>query len=116
MDGCSLGPIATDWLRENITLVQQHSVLFDGTILQNIALGKYGRNVTIREAADALIMAGGEDIVRSASHSWYTTVGPGGAKLSGGQKQRVSLLVGLLQGVHPNLDVVLGCLSESHFA
>lgn len=78
------------WLRENITLVQQNSVLFDDTVFQNIALGRGGSEVTIQEATEALIMAGGEDFVIGAENIWHRVVGPKGQNLSQGQKQRVS--------------------------
>lgn len=59
LDGNPIRSLDTDWLRRNITLVQQNSVLFDDTILQNIVIGKGECNVTSQQAVDALVMAGG---------------------------------------------------------
>lgn len=77
------------WVRENITLVQQNSVLFDDTVFQNIALGRGGSEVTIQEATEALIMAGGEDFITDTENICHRVVGPKGQNLSHGQKQRV---------------------------
>ena len=81
------------WLRENVTLVQQNSVLFDDTVFQNIALGRGGSEVTIQEATEALIMAGGEDFITDAENIWHQMVGLKGQNLSHGQRQRVRFIL-----------------------
>jgi ATP-binding cassette subfamily B (MDR/TAP) protein 1 len=41
------------WLRENVTLVEQHSVLFNDTIRNNLALGKLGDTLNMQDIRDA---------------------------------------------------------------
>lgn len=89
LDGKPLESLDTDWLRGNITLVQQHSALFNDTVFQNIALGKAGSKVNIQQATEALLMAGGEDLIQDSNDIWSRMAGARGLNLSGGQKQRV---------------------------
>lgn len=89
LDDYPLDSLDTNWLRENITLVQQNSVLFDDTIFQNIALGKGKSEVTSQQAIEALFMAGGEDLLADTESISCRMVGVKGGSLSSGQKQRV---------------------------
>ena len=90
LNGYPLDAVDTKWLRENVTLVHQNSVLFNDTILKNIALGKGDEAyVTLEEASSALTVAGGWGMLMEFPESWQTYVGLGGCRLSGGQKQRV---------------------------
>ncbi|KAF8439186.1 P-loop containing nucleoside triphosphate hydrolase protein [Terfezia claveryi] len=97
LDGKPLESLDTDWMRENITLVQQHSVLFNDTVFRNIALGKAESAVSIQQAREALLMAGGEGLIGSSDDIWSRMAGARGLKLSGGQKQRVVLARAILR-------------------
>ncbi|KAM5468281.1 ATP-dependent permease [Microsporum audouinii] len=80
------------WIRNNITLVQQESILFNETILKNITFGS--RNVedtTARDISAATKLAGLQDTILSFPSRLDTIVGSGGRSLSGGQRQRVAL-------------------------
>ncbi|OCL04888.1 P-loop containing nucleoside triphosphate hydrolase protein [Glonium stellatum] len=80
------------WLRENITLVEQHSVLFDDTIFQNIAMVKQeSRNVTVDEVKEASQFALLQHVVNDMPDGFNTMVGSKGNAISGGQRQRVAL-------------------------
>lgn len=92
VDGRSLKNLDTNWLRNNVTIVQQDSILFNETLSVNIALGHRGPNQLIeqqiRVGADFAMLA---ETLRSLPEGINTMVGRGGCNLSGGQRQRVAL-------------------------
>ncbi|MCJ1312634.1 hypothetical protein MMC25_006309 [Agyrium rufum] len=92
LDGETITTLDTAWLRNNVTLVQQSSVLFNETLLNNIALGR-GHNgvVTMDEVKQCLELASLNETVQNLPRGLYTTVGTGGSALSGGQRQRVAI-------------------------
>lgn len=54
LDGHPLHTLYVHWHRENITLVEQHSVIFDDIIFRNIAMAKQkSENVTVEEVKEA---------------------------------------------------------------
>jgi ATP-binding cassette subfamily B (MDR/TAP) protein 1 len=79
------------WLRENITLVEQHSVLFDDTVRNNIALGDQNGTITIEEIKNAISFAILEPVVEGLPAGLETHLGAKGSSLSGGQRQRMAL-------------------------
>jgi ATP-binding cassette subfamily B (MDR/TAP) protein 1 len=90
IDGQPIQSLDKDWLRQNITLVQQQAVLFNDTILQNIALGtrEHTTQHHIRLAArDACL----EHTIDEMPRGFDTIVGPKNRALSGGQGQRVAI-------------------------
>lgn len=90
LDGLPLNSLDQEWLRENITVIQQDNVLFNETIFRNIAFGgKDYRNVTEDQIRDACRMAMLEDTISELPLGYNTLAGVGGKQLSGGQRQRV---------------------------
>ena len=90
IDGLPLNSLDQEWLRENITVIQQHNALFNETIFQNIAFGgKDYRNVSEDQIRDACRMAMLEDAISELPLGYNTLAGVGGKQLSGGQRQRV---------------------------
>ncbi|KAI5857410.1 P-loop containing nucleoside triphosphate hydrolase protein [Durotheca rogersii] len=90
--GHSLETLDVDWVRSNVTLVQQTSVLFNDTFMENIAMGRKSRD----DVSRADIMAACEtallqSTIASLPNGLDTYVGAGGHNLSGGQKQRLAL-------------------------
>ena len=90
IDGHVIQVLDTDWLRQQITLVQQDSVLFNETLWQNIEFGGHGR-IKEKDIAKACQMAGLENTIDELPNGIDTVVGSSGRQLSGGQKQRVSI-------------------------
>jgi subfamily B ATP-binding cassette protein MsbA len=76
-------------LRQNIAVVFQDNFLFDGTIRENILLGK--PEASDEEVAQALERACLTDFIASLENGVDTYIGERGTLLSGGQKQRVSI-------------------------
>lgn len=89
VNGQALQLLDTNWLRQNITLVQQDNVLFNETIFQNIAFGK--RDHTRIEVMRASRVGCLQDTLRDMPDGIDTLVGSNGRALSGGQKQRVAI-------------------------
>jgi subfamily B ATP-binding cassette protein MsbA len=82
-------------LREAIGMVPQETVLFSGTIRENIAYGKL--EATIEEIIAAAQAANAHDFIKDFPDAYDTIVGERGVKLSGGQRQRVAIARALLK-------------------
>jgi len=80
-----------------IAFVFQDVYLFDGTIEENVRLGRPDASVAeVRAAAAAARL---DDVIERLPGGWATNVGEGGALLSGGERQRVSIARALLKDV-----------------
>ncbi|KAJ5041539.1 uncharacterized protein L3040_005122 [Drepanopeziza brunnea f. sp. 'multigermtubi'] len=90
IDGNSVQTLDSDWLRQNVTLVQQQSVLFNETILQNIEFGR-SAPVTRADILQATKTADLEQTLYNLPDGLNTVVGSNGKSLSGGQQQRIAL-------------------------
>lgn len=96
LDGVPLADYALPALREQIALVSQDVVLFNGTVAANIAYGvleKVGREqiVEAARAANAL------DFIEALPEGFDTEIGENGTRLSGGQRQRLAIARALLK-------------------
>lgn len=99
--GVDVRAISTEALMERIAVVFQNVYLFDGTIEENVRLGRPGAaEAEVRAAATA---AGLDEVIERLPGGWATNVGEGGALLSGGERQRVSIARALLK----NAPIVL---------
>jgi ATP-binding cassette subfamily B protein len=94
IDGYDLRDIKLDSLRTQIGIVLQETILFAGTIRENIAYGKPDASFQDIEAA-AKAAAAHEEIM-AFPDAYETPVGERGATLSGGQKQRIAIARALL--------------------
>lgn len=95
IDGQDLRDVTQDSLHAAIGVVPQDTVLFNDTVLYNIA---YGRpDATRQEIEDAARAARIHDFIASLPEGYQTTVGERGLKLSGGEKQRVGIARTLLK-------------------
>jgi ATP-binding cassette subfamily B (MDR/TAP) protein 1 len=81
-----------NWIRNNITLLEQKSVLFNESVLTNIAFGHQNyETVTKYDAQDSIDLAMLQNTIDGLPLGIDTCVGPGGSFLSGGQRQRVAI-------------------------
>lgn len=83
------------WFRENVGVVSQEPILFDGSVEENIRLGRL--DVTKDEIITACKQANAYDFIQKLPKVWETNVGEGGATLSGGQKQRIAIARALVR-------------------
>lgn len=92
IDGKSIETLDINWLRNNVTLVQQQSVLFNETIFKNIAFGRRDHNeVRKEEVKRSIETAFLQNTIAELPLGLDTVVGAGGNAMSGGQKQRVAI-------------------------
>ena len=89
IDGQDIRSLTMESLRDKIAVVFQDNFLFEGTIRDNITLGK--ENASDEEISAALKMAYLDDFVAGLENGVDTEIGERGALLSGGQRQRLAI-------------------------
>jgi len=89
IDDLDLAIVDPTWLRRQIGVVLQDSVLFNGPIRDNIALSD--PTMTMDRVARAAQLAGAHDFIAELPAGYDTEVGERGGALSGGQRQRIAI-------------------------
>ncbi len=89
LDGVDLRDLRLESLRENIALVLQETLVFDGTIGDNIAYGK--PEATPRDVELAAVRADADEFISHLPDGYDTRIGQRGRSLSGGQRQRIAI-------------------------
>jgi len=89
IDGVDLAMIDPAWLRHQIGIVQQESVLFSRSIRENIALRDPG--MPLARVIRAAEQAGAHEFIMQLPEGYDTPVGELGCNLSGGQRQRIAI-------------------------
>ncbi|MEV0583426.1 ABC transporter ATP-binding protein [Nonomuraea sp. NPDC050310] len=93
--GVDVREVSTEALMAQFAIVFQDVYLFDGSIEENIRLGRPEASAEeVRAAASA---AGLDEVIERLPGGWAAGVGEGGALLSGGERQRVSIARALLK-------------------
>jgi ATP-binding cassette, subfamily B, bacterial HlyB/CyaB len=82
-------------LRSQVGMVLQDSILFDGTVRENIALSQ--PDATDEEIVEAAQVAFAHDFIMQLPQGYNTRVGERGSALSGGQRQRIAIARAVLQ-------------------
>lgn len=94
IDGVDVRDVTLSSLRAQIGFVMQDSMLFSGTVRDNIA---YGRpDASEDEVVRAARAAQADEFIRQLPDGYLTRVGERGVKLSGGQRQRIAIARALL--------------------
>ena len=95
VDGHDVRDLTMAGLRKHLGIVPQETILFHGTVRENIAYGKLeASDGEIIEAAKA---ANAHEFISALDKGYDTVVGERGIKLSGGQRQRISIARALLK-------------------
>ena len=89
IDGHDINTIDLHSYRKFLAVVPQTSILFNGTIRENITYGM--PSVTEEQLQQAIEAANLTDLIASLPDGLNTVVGEHGGKLSGGQRQRISI-------------------------
>src|SRR5262249_43978805 len=89
LDGHDLRTLSLDSVRDNVALLLQETLVFDGTIFENIAYGRKGANrMQVEQAA---IAADAHGFITALPDGYETEIGQKGRRLSGGQRQRIAI-------------------------
>ena len=95
IDGVDIRDVTLASLRRQIGIVTQETVLFDDTVLNNIAYGVPG--ASRQEVESAARAANAHEFVVSLEKGYETVIGERGQRLSGGQRQRLAIARALLK-------------------
>lgn len=95
IDGYDISKVELYSLRRQIGVVPQDTLLFDGTVQENIAL--IHPDATTEEIIEAAKIAVAHEFIMKLPHGYNTRVGERGAALSGGQRQRIAIARSVLQ-------------------
>jgi len=94
IDGRDARDCSPAWLRDQVGLLLQDTILFSGTVAENIGYGVEADRAAIVAAATA---ACADEFVAALPDGYDTMLGPGGIGLSGGQRQRIGIARVLLR-------------------
>jgi ABC-type multidrug transport system fused ATPase/permease subunit len=89
IDGADVSTYKLAALRSQVGFVLQETVLFRGTIRENIAYGRPG--ATVEEVIAAAKVANADEFISRMPHGYDSPVGERGDTLSGGQRQRIGI-------------------------
>jgi subfamily B ATP-binding cassette protein MsbA len=89
LDGINLKNIKPTSLRKFMAAVPQDTIIFSGTVKENIAIGKLG--ASDEEIIEAAKLANAHDFIVNLPQGYDTILGERGAQLSGGERQRIAL-------------------------
>jgi ATP-binding cassette subfamily B protein len=89
IDGINIQDVTLRSLRRQIGIVPQETILFSGTIAQNIAFGQ--AQFDLKDVQVAAEIANAHQFITQFTQGYHTWVGERGVNLSGGQKQRIAI-------------------------
>jgi ATP-binding cassette, subfamily B, bacterial HlyB/CyaB len=95
IDGYDVSKVELYSLRRQVGVVPQETLLFDGTIQENIALTN--PEASTEEIIEAAKVAAAHEFIMNLPNGYNTRVGERGAGLSGGQRQRIAIARSVLQ-------------------
>lgn len=95
VDGTDIKTVTLDSLREQVGIVPQETLLFNGSVYDNI---KYGRlDATETEIIDAAKAANAHEFITVLPQGYKTLLGDRGVNISGGQRQRIAIARAILK-------------------
>lgn len=98
IDGHPISKITLKSLRQQVGLVPQETVIFGGTVRENVAYGRF--NATEDEVIKAAKDANAHEFIDQLPNGYDTPIGERGTRLSGGQRQRLAIARAILKDPH----------------
>lgn len=95
IDGIPITDLVISDLRNLMGIVSQETILFNGSLYENIAFGL--DNVTLDDVVAAAKVANAHEFIEKLEFGYDTNIGDRGVKLSGGQRQRISIARAVLK-------------------
>ena len=95
IDGIPITDLVISDLRNLMGIVSQETILFNGSLYENIAFGL--DNVTLDDVVAAAKVANAHEFIEKLELGYDTNIGDRGVKLSGGQRQRISIARAVLK-------------------
>jgi len=95
IDGKDISSVSRAVLRSQVSLVPQETILFSGTVIDNIRYGK--PDASEEEIISAARTANAHDFIMTLPNGYNTEIGERGMQLSGGQRQRIAIARALLK-------------------
>lgn len=95
IDGYSVREVTLNSLREQVGIVPQETMLFNGSVYDNILYGRL--DATREEIETAAKAANAHDFIMQLSDGYETKLGDRGVNLSGGQRQRIAIARAILK-------------------
>ena len=89
IDGKEINKARTEDLFEHISMVFQDVILFNGSVMENIRLGR--SSASDEEVLEAARLANCDEFVKKLENGYDTEIGENGSNLSGGERQRISI-------------------------
>ncbi len=95
IDNLDIREVTQKSLRSTISIVSQHTILFNDTVRNNIAYGR--SDVSLEDIVAAARSANAHEFIEGLPSQYDTIIGENGVRLSGGQQQRLSIARALLK-------------------
>ena len=95
IDGTDIKQVTLDSLRNQVGIVPQETILFNGTVYDNILYGRL--DATKEEIVEAAKAANAHDFIMALPDGYNSKLGDRGVNISGGQRQRIAIARAILK-------------------
>ncbi|KAK8562147.1 hypothetical protein V6N12_049196 [Hibiscus sabdariffa] len=97
VDNTNIQNIRLESLRRHVGLVSQDTMLFSGTVAENIGYRDRMTDIDVEKVELAARIANADEFIRTLPEGYRSQIGPRGSLLSGGQKQRLAIARAIYQ-------------------